>query len=499
MKTIIKGFLYINAALIILATTSCEDYLDVVQDNRIEIDSKEKIQELLTNAYPNAFFAEFAESMSDNAGDKGPGAITDSEENEAAYKWEDINLDENETYTNYWVESYEAIAHSNQALASIVTLGETADLMGAKGEALLTRAYNHFMLVNLWAMRYDPSTADTELGVPYVTEPETEAIKLYTRNTVKEVYELIEKDLTMGLPLINDEAYTQPKFHFNKDAANAFAARFYLYKGEWEKVLEYSSKVLDASSVDKVRDLVAYSALTFDERRIRYSDVVEEANLLIAWTNSAYNRKYGRNRYALSNDILDLLFTSDSNPLGKPWAYGIFGTDIGFNTAKYVEYFKTTNPTSGTGFAYTAYVLFTIDELYLNRAEAYVMLENYESGAEDLNILMARKTRGYDPETDTITTQLMESEYPNAETEYAPFYTLNATQASFIKGIAELRRREFYHEGIRWFDIKRFDLVVTHTFFDDPSKPIVLPKGDPRRALQIPEQARSFGLVGNNR
>ena len=30
------------------------------------------------------------------------------------------------------------------------------------------------------------------------------------------VYEMIEKDLLEGLPLIEDKAYTVPKYHFNK-------------------------------------------------------------------------------------------------------------------------------------------------------------------------------------------------------------------------------------------------------------------------------------------
>ncbi|XLL74012.1 RagB/SusD family nutrient uptake outer membrane protein, partial [Myroides odoratimimus] len=38
-----------------------------------------------------------------------------------------------------------------------------------RAEALLARAYNHFMLVNLWAKHYNPATAESDLGIPYVT------------------------------------------------------------------------------------------------------------------------------------------------------------------------------------------------------------------------------------------------------------------------------------------------------------------------------------------
>ena len=38
-----------------------------------------------------------------------------------------------------------------------------------------------------------------------------------------------DADLEEGLPLIDDNIYLRVKYHFNKKAAYAFAARFYLY------------------------------------------------------------------------------------------------------------------------------------------------------------------------------------------------------------------------------------------------------------------------------
>ena len=68
-----------------------------------------------------------------------------------------------------------------------------------KGEALLARAYAHFMLVNLFAKHYDPNTATSDLGIPYVTTPETEFIKEYNRASVARVYDLVEQDMLEGI------------------------------------------------------------------------------------------------------------------------------------------------------------------------------------------------------------------------------------------------------------------------------------------------------------
>lgn len=50
-------------------------------------------------------------------------------------------------------------------------LGDNTALIEAYGEALICRAYAHFMLVNIFSMQYNEKTSSTDLGVPYITEP----------------------------------------------------------------------------------------------------------------------------------------------------------------------------------------------------------------------------------------------------------------------------------------------------------------------------------------
>lgn len=80
----------------------------------------------------------------------------------------------------------------------------------------------------------------------------------YERGTVKEVYEKIEKDLKLGLSLVNDDYYVKPKFHFNKKAAYAFASRFYLIKGKWDLVVSYSDYVLGVDPKPVLRNWQKY-------------------------------------------------------------------------------------------------------------------------------------------------------------------------------------------------------------------------------------------------
>ncbi|PGH40392.1 MAG: RagB/SusD family nutrient uptake outer membrane protein [Candidatus Nephrothrix sp. EaCA] len=486
------------------ALPSCRNFIDEVRDNRTLIDSEDKAAQLLVYAYVNAQYAVFAESMSDNADDNGTsgtGYAKYDQANMEAYLWKDYeSMTDKDTPSNFWIESYKAIAQANQALVSLEKLNlKTKRSASLRGEALLARAYAHFMLANLFALRYDPATASAALGIPYILSPEQNAIVQYRRETMAETYRLIEKDLTEGLPLIGND-YEKPKFHFSPKSAHAFAARFFLYKGEWDKVIKYASVVLGDAPATAIRDWVAesYRKLPATEQRIAYSAPTERANLLIGWTGSLVGRLVGLYRFGLSAEKQSKLFYP-VNLFGKKWAYPIYYNKIESNRfiPKYREYFRYTNVSAGTGYPNASFVHFTADEALLNRAEAYAMLDRFEEASNDLTAFLSIKTIGFNADRDRVTPELMGSAYPKRNDEYTPFYPLSNDQASFVKGIAEFRRREFCHEGMRWLDIKRFNLAVTHKQARADS--LVLQKNDLRKAIQIPETAKAFGITPNKR
>lgn len=55
------------ALFTLMGVSSCDSFLDVTPDNRLRIDSYEKVAELVANAYPNGSGV-FMEWMSDNVG-----------------------------------------------------------------------------------------------------------------------------------------------------------------------------------------------------------------------------------------------------------------------------------------------------------------------------------------------------------------------------------------------------------------------------------------------
>lgn len=66
----------------------------------------------------------------------------------------------------------------------------------------------------------------------------------FARNTVKEVYEQIEKDLLEGNRLLSTYEYKRNFFRIDHLAAKAILSRMYLYMENWDKALAYADSVL---------------------------------------------------------------------------------------------------------------------------------------------------------------------------------------------------------------------------------------------------------------
>ncbi|PXY39403.1 RagB/SusD family nutrient uptake outer membrane protein [Flavobacterium cheongpyeongense] len=490
-----KKLKIILSLLILISITSCDDFLSEKPDNRTEIDTPDKISEILVGAYPQMSYFDIAETMSDNVFDSGMAQTLIK--NQQNYNWliqtETADID---TQAYYWDACYKAIAHANKALEAIEQLGNTADLNPQKGEALIARAYAHFMLVSLWSQRYNPATAATDLGIPYVTKPETELITKYTRNSMAEVFEFIEKDIEEGLKYVTND-YKEPKFHFTKNAAKAFASRFYLVKGDWDKVISLSDD-LGNRPEGKLRDFLSYDVMAIDDQRLSYASSNAETNLLIVSANTIVSRSYYSNRFYLSGARYPEIFGTATSLFAKPWLYNFYSSNSSITVflPKFYEYFKYSNVTAGIGDPYVAEVLLSNDEFFLNRIEAHVMKGQIQLANDELEYFLSTRTVGY-AATDKVTQAKVVAKYPVIADEFTPFYTMTPVQTSYVKAIAETRRRDFIHEGMRWFDVKRFNLVVNHEITNQPTN--VLVKDDKRRALQIPLHASNTGVELNPR
>ena len=142
---------------------------------------------------------------------------------------------------------------------------------------------------------------------------------------------------------------------------------------------------------------------------------------------------------------------------------------------------------------YVTNVLFTTDEVLLNRMEAHAMLKNYSKSIDDL-LQYTQGKFGFMPSLDRdVYTTTNRSNYDT----YTPFYGMTLKQLALVKTIVGFRQQEFYQEGLRWFDIRRFHIAVKRSSKSNYYFP--LEKNDPRKLLQIPAEAINRGLEANPR
>lgn len=483
------------ALLLLLQAAACKKYLEKDPDNRTDINTVDKVRQLVGTAYPHYPYMAMGEMYSDNVADKGPNGVNihTTTPYPEMYNWEVVESDGNNTPTQYWNGVYEGIAPANQALKSIEEnkLGAAANQY--KGEALLARAYGHFMLVTFFAKAYVPGGTNDSPGIPYVTEPESIAVKKYGRGTVASVYAQIEKDIEEGLPLLTGGTWDVPAYHFTPAAAHAFASRFYLFKGEWQKVVDHANQaVANGDYTGNIRNVAAEAPpLSGADYQAWYNKGDKKFNLLLHETYSVYQRaaSYGRSRYGLGPTIYSGYLTK-STPAGAPFYIKAYTNGTGnYLLYKYYEYFYYTNVTAGTGYPYIMVPLLTTDEALMNRAEAYAELNQLDKAIADCNLFAASRISGYSAAAHAVTVAKSKT-----------FFNTTDDKDAIIQTVLDFKRRAFMTEGMRWFDILRRRITVTHDYMDNNGDFTYkeLKADDNKRVFQIPQSAQTLGDLAPN-
>ncbi|MDD3322927.1 MAG: RagB/SusD family nutrient uptake outer membrane protein [Paludibacter sp.] len=500
--------------LVVISISSCGDFLDTLPDNRTQLNNEKKITQLLVSAYPGANYSVLAELSSDNFVDNNailPVILSSFERmHDEIFAWQEVTSSTQEDSPSYvWEKCYAAISAANHALEAIDSLennDSSLELSAQKGEALLCRAYGHFILVNIFSQAYKDETASTlDLGIPYITKSETVVQTINPRETVASVYTKIQKDIEDGIGLISDQNYSVPKYHFNKKAAAAFAARFFLYKRDYQKVLNYADDVLTADPTNLMRDwTVNYdnmTAISYD-----YINTQLACNFLILPTSSVFSRifgtRYGHNGAAMYGS------TYGSGPTwtgalpcftGKLYISG--QQDYGVFFPKADEMFEYTDKVAGIGFAHVVRAEFTAEETLLCRAEALIYLNRIPEAVADLQIWNKSHMVPND-----LTEALIKSFYVTSNTLFvktlnstkmSSSFVISATQLPFINCVLHFRRIETMFDGYRWFDIKRYGIEIEHSIANAAVDKLLY--NDERRAIQLPQEVISAGVEANPR
>ncbi len=535
-----------------LLTVSCSDFLDTAPDTRTEINDVESVRQLLATAYTQFNYGLAAEFSSDNVVDNnaphesnmtGDTVYYDltpfDRMSERLFCFEEVEANSgNDSPSNVWLGCYNAIATVNHALENLdrieaeqtLSTSEKAKAEACRAEAYLSRAYHHFILVNMFSQAYrSDELSMADVGVPYVTVPEKDLLQHYERGTVTETYQNIEKDLQEGLKRVTDSYYTVPKYHFNRNAAYAFAARFYLFKHEYDSVIKYANKVLGdtpGAVEGKLRDYTEFKDKNYMDDAINvWISNESPANLLLIPTYSGAMRYFlSTCRFALNHEAA----AGSINGSGPTWSLSIHPTfmatglyvngkqDYGLMSLKLGEKFQITDKISQIGYAVIVRMEFTTDLLLLERAEAYLMKLDFASALADMKAWDDNMQRTpvdnsayfkeltnevilafYNPENQYSAHKLLD--YSNVPQMIPGYEIYQGDMEAYMNCLMHFRRLETIHTGMRFFDLKRLGIPYSHeigkkTGVMKPDRVEFLDWNDTRRALEVPSEAISMGL-----
>lgn len=552
MKDIHTKLLYLLIVGSLFCFNSCEnvyddifgDYLNKNPDNRLELDSEEKIRKVLVSTYPQSSYFYLTEMASDNTEENA--SMAHSALNlgqEQSFRWQEVISDEIDTPYDIWRKYYYSIETACAALEALETIeaeGKISDKDNAAGieaEALLSRAYGHFVLVNLFSKSYDKSTAGSDLGVPYIEEAEKNLLVEHERGTVQNVYEKIEKDLIRALPNVGKIKVSTTgsnkaglhKYHWNKEAAYAFAARFFLYYKKYDEAIQYATLALGDNPASMLRNWAAdgENSSKWEIATNRYIDPEQTANFLLVAAESIWGRVSGPYRIGkkfATQAITYNEFASDKNlPLGGWLRYNyISNSQAGVSlTYKIGEYFEFLDKLAGIGWTHIVQAIFTADDTLLARAEAYALSGNLDAAVKDLDTFIRAFTyynsnaRHTESKESLIAFMRLpgdlegttKHDYNPQTVESGKFKKeihlegLSDDQKDVLQGILLAKRALNIHEGTRWFDINRYKIEI-HRRKIFEGTPVVTDKlevNDPRRVFQIPQQMVAAGVEPNPR
>lgn len=189
-----------------------------------------------------------------------------------------------------------------------------------KAEARVSRAFEYWMLVNMFAKQYNPSTAESDPGVPLVVSADV-AAETPSRHSVAEVYEFLVSEMMASINDLPDDAVNEGRF--DKAGGHALLARIYLSMGNYEQALASANAALQLNGM-----LMDYN--NADDSLTSFSPIYANEQ----YVQRFYQYIYGVRSAELSQEAIDLydfdsdrrvpLFFSDCNWVFVPGEGNVF-------------------------------------------------------------------------------------------------------------------------------------------------------------------------------
>jgi len=349
-----------------------------------------------------------------------------------------------------WALLYKSINKINDLLANLDDVsGSQEDIDRVRGEALAMRGFSYFELVKRYQHTY--AIASNMPGVPIYTEPTTAESVGNPRSSVSDVYTQILSDLTQAVSLMSIDR--KQKGYFNINVVYAVLARVYLTMEDWPNAITYAQSAR-----------AGYPLMSAEEWQSGFMDI-SNPEWIWGQNNSAEENQgpgspsaqmtpFATAQWAWTSNTLPSLYSA-TDIRGELIVEQADGQDNNFK-------FLMADPLYSGDYPYIRSA-----EMYLIEAEALAKSGN-EPDAQDA--LFAVQLRAD----------------PNAVKS-------TATGQALVDEILLEKRKEFWGEGVYFFDILRNQMPLIREA--EHESPLSIPANSWEFILPIPE--REF-LINKN-
>ena len=428
-----------------VATTSCDDFLDITPDGQVKRDpllsTPEGIEDAMYGVYAQMrqqtlygqeLHFSTLEILSQTLWCYGSTGVTAM----SGYKWEHSSV--KSVFEGVWTAMYKNISNVNSILdAPLVANATEFPYTLYRGEALGMRAFMHFDLVRLFAAQYTVNPAAG--GIPYATEF---SLKTPEFESLAKNYEHIVADLLEAEALLADEEdyagsgnfMLDRQIHFNLHAVRATLARVYLTMGNNEMAALYAQKVISGGNfslkekTEVVNDLAGVLSRKETIFGIYFPGFYTNVSGKLQQVTSYYSLD-------LRDDFMELYERDASGLDFRTMAYfsesGV-GDDVKYRLCKLTDIYELNNmPSDRPAELILGVNLIRLPEMYYIAAEA-LLDSDYDTALALYNDV--RMHRGLDP--------------------------LEADKTLTVELINDERYKEMIGEGQTYFNMKRQNLPI---------------------------------------
>lgn len=369
-----RNFFLLSGAALLLATTSCEKYVDInTPPNAV---GKEQAISDSTTA-TSVVLSLYSNAVSGNSSDVFLTSVYGAMSADEGYYLTNTSYDNFRTNTlaagnaanSYWSNLYARIGKANYAIEglSAATTLPVSVKNQLLGEAKFWRAWLYFYLVNYFG--------DT----PLVLTTDALTNGLLPRASVANVYQQIVTDLTDAKGLLTNNYPSTERARVNQNAASAFLARVYFYQQHWTAAESEATNVINNGTYSLVTNL--------DNVFLNNSnETIWQLSLLAASTPATvFATEFIPASTTPSFVLYDTLTnTFEPNDQRKAkWTKSI----VYLGKTYYYPYkYKVRSTITGNEYP----VMIRLAEMYLIRAEARANQNNVSGGVGDINLVRQR-------------------------------------------------------------------------------------------------------------